>query len=368
MACSLSHTIDEIHALVYKLMDEDKARQNAILKLAVQFDNACTAKDDLRKVYEKCNDIPQESRALIDTFLKEESDKDYEMNLSIAMVLVVERNRGEHLIRRFAERGNEPDPRDVKIASLKQWIQELELPQLQQDSPAEEAETESNESCPVYDTDNEEEEESIPVYDTDIEDVIEEEEGFVGKGGFDGGEDNIEDVVVVANDLCSSMIQTVLSVDFEEDINTKSHEMMSFGKSIIIKVVLMSTESQVEEKPLSSALEIHRILGCFKTHTLRSKCRHGKGSDFVSPLIVMMVLLVAYCQIHPPKCRLGFSRVLKEALDKVICTLDDISCWVSLLVLPLCLLKTFRPRSNLECKSAIKRQRQEESIVNAIRS
>ncbi|GJW51892.1 hypothetical protein Tco_0093243 [Tanacetum coccineum] len=63
-----------------------------------------------------------------------------------------------------------------------------------------------DESCPVYDTDNEEEE-SMPVYDTDIEDVIEEEEGFVGKGGFSGEEDNIEDVVVVANDLCSSMIQ-----------------------------------------------------------------------------------------------------------------------------------------------------------------
>ncbi|GKD62971.1 hypothetical protein Tco_1305079 [Tanacetum coccineum] len=30
------------------------------------------------------------------------------------------------------------------------------------------------ESCPVYDTDNEEKE-SMPVYDTDIEDVIEEE-------------------------------------------------------------------------------------------------------------------------------------------------------------------------------------------------
>ncbi|GJU07132.1 hypothetical protein Tco_1123562 [Tanacetum coccineum] len=83
MACSLSHTIDEIHALVYKLMGEDKARQNAIAELAVQFDNACTAKDDLRKAYEKCNDIPQDSRALIDTFLKEESDKDYEMNLSM---------------------------------------------------------------------------------------------------------------------------------------------------------------------------------------------------------------------------------------------------------------------------------------------
>ncbi|GJT60176.1 11-beta-hydroxysteroid dehydrogenase 1B-like protein [Tanacetum coccineum] len=90
-------------------------------------------------------------------------------------------------------------------------------------------------SCPVYDTDNEEEE-SMPVYDTDIQDVIEEEEGFVGKGGFGGEEDNIEDVVVVANDLCSLMIQTILSVDFEEDINTKSHELMLFGKNIIIKV------------------------------------------------------------------------------------------------------------------------------------
>jgi hypothetical protein len=70
----------------------------------------------------------------------------------------------------------------------------------------------------------------------------------------------------------------------------------------------------------------------------------------------------------PPKCRLGFSRVLKGALDKVICTPDDISSWVSLLVLPLCLLKTFSPRSNLECRSAIKRQRQEEYITNAIRS
>nr|GEW30502.1 retrotransposon protein, putative, Ty1-copia subclass [Tanacetum cinerariifolium] len=79
------------------------------------------------------------------------------------------------------------------------------------------------------------EEESMPVYDTDIEDVIEKEERFVGKGGFDGEEDNIEDVVVVANDLCSSMIQSILSIDFEEDINTKSHELMSFEKSIIIK-------------------------------------------------------------------------------------------------------------------------------------
>ncbi|GKD22520.1 hypothetical protein Tco_1224223, partial [Tanacetum coccineum] len=71
----------------------------------------------------------------------------------------------------------------------------------------------------------------------------------------------------------------------------------------------------------------------------------------------------------PPKCRLGFSRVLKGALDKVIYKPKDISCWVSyLLVLPLCILKTFCSRSNVECKYAIKRQRQEESIINAIRS
>nr|GEX84800.1 hypothetical protein [Tanacetum cinerariifolium] len=42
------------------------------------------------------------------------------------------------------ERGNEPDPHDVKITSLKQQIQELEFSQLQQDSPAEEVETKSN--------------------------------------------------------------------------------------------------------------------------------------------------------------------------------------------------------------------------------
>ncbi|GJR04979.1 hypothetical protein Tco_0527963 [Tanacetum coccineum] len=167
------------------------------------------------------------------------------------------------------------DPCDVKIASLKQRIQELEFPQLQQDSSAEEVKTESNvwdngsedinpfgggnldigdeeeeypfvnkypsfqeepivlvkeESYPVYDIDNEEEE-SMPVYDTDIEDVIEEEEGFDGKGGFGGEEDNIEDVVVVANDLCSSMDPKLFYVvDFEERTLIQNTELMSFEK------------------------------------------------------------------------------------------------------------------------------------------
>nr|GFC32757.1 hypothetical protein [Tanacetum cinerariifolium] len=83
MACSIPHREDEIQALVQKQIDEDMIHQKAILDLALQFDNACTTKEDLRKAYEKCNHIPQESRALIDTFLKEGSDKDYELNLSM---------------------------------------------------------------------------------------------------------------------------------------------------------------------------------------------------------------------------------------------------------------------------------------------
>nr|GFC25618.1 hypothetical protein [Tanacetum cinerariifolium] len=69
---------------------------------------------------------------------------------------------------------------------------------------------EDYERPPVFD-DDQYEEELRPVYDTVVEDVIEEEEGFIGKGGFGGEEDNIEDVVVVANDLCSSMIQTSIN-------------------------------------------------------------------------------------------------------------------------------------------------------------
>nr|GEX01833.1 hypothetical protein [Tanacetum cinerariifolium] len=70
-------------------------------------------------------------------------------------------------------------------------------------------------------------EESCLVYDSDIEDFIEEEEGFVGKEGFGGEEDNIKDIVVVANDLCSSMIQTTLSVNFSKTIDSNPHDLIS---------------------------------------------------------------------------------------------------------------------------------------------
>ncbi|GJU46033.1 ribonuclease H-like domain-containing protein [Tanacetum coccineum] len=121
------------------------------------------------------------------------------------------------------------------------------------------------ERAPVFDDDYEEasvfdddqfEEESMPVYDTDIKDVIEEEEGFVGKGGFGEEEENMEGIVVVANDLCSSMIQTTLNVDFEKDINTKSHELMSFGKR---ELGSQSTDDEDAYEHLQRVLEITNL-------------------------------------------------------------------------------------------------------------
>nr|GEZ23989.1 hypothetical protein [Tanacetum cinerariifolium] len=86
MAYSLSHTVDEIKAMVQKPIEVDKVHQLAlmnlavVMNLAVEFENASIAKDDLRKVYDECSDISKEKRASIDTYLKQESDKDYEIH------------------------------------------------------------------------------------------------------------------------------------------------------------------------------------------------------------------------------------------------------------------------------------------------
>ncbi|GJS37884.1 hypothetical protein Tco_0536266 [Tanacetum coccineum] len=85
MACALPHTDSEVEALVQRLINEDKGRQDVILNLAFQFEDSCAVRDDLRKAYEKCNDISQESRALICTLLKESSEKDRKLHLSIGI-------------------------------------------------------------------------------------------------------------------------------------------------------------------------------------------------------------------------------------------------------------------------------------------
>ncbi|GKA57959.1 hypothetical protein Tco_0757147 [Tanacetum coccineum] len=83
MACSLPHTDSEVEALVQRLINEDKGRQDALLELAFRFEDSCAVRDDLRKAYEKCTDISQESRALICTFLKESSGNDHKLHLSM---------------------------------------------------------------------------------------------------------------------------------------------------------------------------------------------------------------------------------------------------------------------------------------------
>ncbi|GJZ97467.1 hypothetical protein Tco_0669920 [Tanacetum coccineum] len=83
MACALPHTDSEVGALVQRLINEDKGRQDVLLNLFFQFKDSCAVKDDLRKTYKKCNDISQEGRALICTLLKESSEKDRKLHLSM---------------------------------------------------------------------------------------------------------------------------------------------------------------------------------------------------------------------------------------------------------------------------------------------
>ncbi|GJV51197.1 hypothetical protein Tco_1446938 [Tanacetum coccineum] len=83
MACSLPHTDSEVEALVQRLINEDKGRQDALLELAFRFEDSCAVRDVLRKAYEKCNDISQESHALSCTLLKESSEKYRKLHLSM---------------------------------------------------------------------------------------------------------------------------------------------------------------------------------------------------------------------------------------------------------------------------------------------
>ncbi|GJZ05961.1 hypothetical protein Tco_0539754, partial [Tanacetum coccineum] len=91
------------------------------------------------------------------------------------------------------------------------------------------------------------EEESMPVYDIDIKDVIEEEEGFVEKRGFGREEDNIEDILVVVNDICSSIIQTTLSVDFSKTIDSNPHELIWLQKGNLVEVSILIGKKYQEE-------------------------------------------------------------------------------------------------------------------------
>nr|GEU86032.1 hypothetical protein [Tanacetum cinerariifolium] len=63
--------------------EEDRVRQLAMMNLAYQFNDASIAKDELRKAYEECRDIPLEQRDVIEKVLEIESELDYEMNIDL---------------------------------------------------------------------------------------------------------------------------------------------------------------------------------------------------------------------------------------------------------------------------------------------
>ncbi|GJX19933.1 hypothetical protein Tco_0222610 [Tanacetum coccineum] len=109
--------------MVQKQIEEDKVRL-AIINLAVEFENVSIAKDDMRKAYDECSDILQEKRASIDTYLKQEYDKDYEMhNALFRKAIKIERkdlygsdveNEGDNNVSMVSDLG---EGTDVNVAS-----------------------------------------------------------------------------------------------------------------------------------------------------------------------------------------------------------------------------------------------------------
>ncbi|GKB24355.1 putative ribonuclease H-like domain-containing protein [Tanacetum coccineum] len=117
------------------------------------------------------------------------------------------------------------------------------------------------------------EEESMSVYDTDIEDVTEEEEGFIEKGEFGGEEENIEDVVIVVNDLFSSMIQTtgLRNVNHTQTLDLAGiYERFVYEDNLILrryprtKKALITTPSY---SPISTAFFSNNIVQNFQEHS-----------------------------------------------------------------------------------------------------
>nr|GEW01975.1 hypothetical protein [Tanacetum cinerariifolium] len=85
MGCPAPHSYDQIKAMVEKQIQEDRVLQLAMMNLAYQFNDASIAKDEMRKAYKKCRDIPLDQRAVIEKFLKIESELDYEMNRDLLL-------------------------------------------------------------------------------------------------------------------------------------------------------------------------------------------------------------------------------------------------------------------------------------------
>nr|GEV78183.1 reverse transcriptase domain-containing protein [Tanacetum cinerariifolium] len=154
----------------------------------------------------------------------------------------------------------------------------------------------------------------------------------------------------------TSFRQTVLMVSGDMTIMRFHYPFV--GRSGATMVVEMRAEVTLKRMGL-------RLCGvCFKTHTLRAKCQNGK--DIVSPPdsgdgVVRFVLYdltkpqAPSCSKYigqrtvrsiPPKCRLGFSQVLKGDLDKEESIGNAIRSWSVPGALVLDTIKSF-PRGKL---------------------
>ncbi|GKA69965.1 hypothetical protein Tco_0776029 [Tanacetum coccineum] len=124
--------------------------------------------------------------------------------------------------------------------------------------------------APVFDDDYEE----ALVFDDDQykEEIVSE---FVGKGGIGEEENNMEDVVVVVNDLCSSKIQTTVSVNFSKTVDSNPQELILLKKGNFVEVSILVGKKYQEEylkvAPMDDKLR-------FKTIKVRGRVIIKKGN------------------------------------------------------------------------------------------
>jgi hypothetical protein len=68
----------------------------------------------------------------------------------------------------------------------------------------------------------------------------------------------------------------------------------------------------------------------------------------------------------PTRARLGFAKIFRRALDKVLACPGDLSAWVQLLILPPCVLTTFVPTNRAQRRSGERERCQLDGISRAI--
>ncbi|XP_026456690.1 uncharacterized protein LOC113357496 [Papaver somniferum] len=68
----------------------------------------------------------------------------------------------------------------------------------------------------------------------------------------------------------------------------------------------------------------------------------------------------------PPPCRLHFSRTLKKALDNVLAHPSDVTAWLQLLLLTVCTLHLYVPKSSREARSSNRKKLQISAINQAL--